>query len=51
VTEGAKQRHADLQGRFGDAMEARDALLEGVVAEANRANDEILVVPEMGPAG
>ena len=28
VTEGMRQRHADLNGRFEDAMEARDKVLE-----------------------
>ncbi|MBL37276.1 MAG: hypothetical protein CMP07_02585 [Xanthomonadales bacterium] len=50
VTEGMKKRHADLEGRFEDAMNARDAVMEGSVAAANRTDDDILVVPEMGPA-
>ncbi|MDT8449154.1 MAG: hypothetical protein RQ847_03175 [Wenzhouxiangellaceae bacterium] len=50
VTEGMKQRHADISGKFGDAMAARDAVLEGAVTEANRANDDILVVPKMTPS-
>jgi photosystem II stability/assembly factor-like uncharacterized protein len=47
VTEGMKQRHADLKGRFEDAMGARDEVLEGVVKDANGQEGELLVVPTM----
>ncbi|MFO7763586.1 MAG: hypothetical protein R6V61_07635 [Wenzhouxiangellaceae bacterium] len=47
VTEGMKQRHADLKGRFEDAMGARDALIDGVVSRANGASRNALVVPAM----
>jgi len=51
VTEGAKQRHAHLKGRFEDAMRARDAVVEGVVAAANQARADILVMPGMAAWG
>ena len=47
VTEGMKQRHADLKGRFVDAMSARDTVLEGPVAEANQMNEDALVAPNI----
>jgi len=47
VTEGMKQRHADLKGRFDDAMSARDTVLEGPVAEANQMNEDALVAPNI----
>ncbi len=51
VTEGMKQRHSDLKGAFDDELGARDAVIEGVVTDANQANDDILVVPGMAAAG
>jgi len=47
VTEGMKQRHADLKGAFDDAMAARDAIFDGAVADANRKESSVLVVPRM----
>ena len=47
VTEGMKKRHAVLKGAFDDAMAARDAVVEGAVAGANQASDDMLVVPGM----
>ena len=46
VTEGMKQRHADLKGRFEDAMGARDEVIAGPVAEANAGGEASLVLPE-----
>jgi len=51
VTEGMKQRHADLEGRFDDAMSARDTVLEGPVAEANQMNEDALVAPNIASTG
>jgi len=50
VTEGMKERHADLKGRFEDAMGARDAVIAGAVAEANQMNVDMLAVPAMSAA-
>jgi len=50
VTEGMKQRHADLKARFDDAVSARDTLLEGPVAEANQMNEDALVAPNIASA-
>jgi hypothetical protein len=47
VTEGMKQRYADLKGRFEDAMGARDEVVEGVVSEANGLVAKLLAVPRM----
>lgn len=47
VTEGIKQRHADLKGRFEDAMSARDAIVEGAVSDANSSASAVLIIPEM----
>ncbi len=48
VTEGMKQRHGDLEGRFRDAMQARDAILDGAVSDANARAEVTLAVPAMG---
>lgn len=47
VTAGMKQRHADLKGRFDDAMAARDDLVAGAVAKANAMDGTSLAVPKM----
>lgn len=47
VTTGMIERHADLEGKFDDAMAARDAILDGAVAAANRQSDQVLVVPAL----
>ena len=47
VTEGMKQRHADLKGRFEDAMVARDAIVDGAVSDANGQGNSVIVVPGM----
>jgi len=47
VTEGMKQRHADLKGRFEDAMAACDNVLDGPIAEANQIGEDMLVAPNM----
>jgi len=53
VTAGMIERHGDLEGRFTDAMAARDTILAGAVARANAAFAEAgqgaLVVPQMMP--
>jgi hypothetical protein len=51
VTEGMKQRHADLKGRFEDAMGARDEVVEGVIREANGQGERMLALPKMAPLG
>ena len=50
VTEGMKQRHADLKGRFEDAIGARDAILDGAVADANGQESSVLVVHRTRPS-
>jgi len=53
VTAGMIERHTDLEGKFADAMAARDAVLAGAVADANTAfagaGEGALAVPAMTP--
>jgi len=53
ATQGMKDRHADLKGRFDDAMAARDSLLAGAVADYNAAHAEAgaggIIVPPVTP--